>query len=502
MTKQNESQFITRRLVQTYGLWFRVSKRIATPDFWVYMLDRKSHQKTTDLHAITDSLADDIYSFRNDGKPVQVTAITQPTHIQVSRSDRQVLPWAANCAKPVPFVATLGAYWDGPKPTKLQIDFVCDDHAVGAFFGSQGSGKSTLLHIALLGLCRNTPPSHVEAYCIDLKKGAFGMYSQLPQVRFSARNETDALDLIRWIESLCYADTAPNDNKIRVLFIDELQILVADSQHAAEFLDLITTIAQLGREFGIRILSATQNPNADNYPPCLKPLTHFMAAGRTRVDGYLRSQLKIEGARDLMGKGDFIFDSVNGTHRFKSFWLDDQARDSELKSLLKKWGADDSLIRFAPVAPVDAVPPVQAVEVVEDVDAETVPAEAAETVEQAAPVDAVDVVEQIADTVENVITAPAKKLSKSEKKLQADVLAITPLMPTAYDFENGEIRIGHGVDLIAAIYGEPKSNAGNYKKRMIAAVDAYLATQIVQPNRTNEPNERTNEPNQNVWIMP
>ena len=328
----SEKRYITERLVNTYGLWFKATKRVATPDFWVYMLARKDRdQKFSDLHGVAKNLADDIYAFRGDGKPVTVTAITQPPHLQVSRSVRSVLPWEANIAKVPPFVSVLGAYWNGPEPRKMAIDLRNDDYAVGAFFGSQGSGKSTLLHIALLGLCRSTPPDSIEVYGADLKKGAFEQYERLPHVRFTASTEADAMDLLRWLESLCYAATAPRDGKIRVLFADELQMLIADSQYADEFFTLIRTIFQLGREWGIRVVTATQNPNKDNYPPDLKPLTHYMGAGRTKIDGYLRSQLKIIGARDLLGKGDFIFDGPNGPQRFKSFWLSDEKKQEEIE---------------------------------------------------------------------------------------------------------------------------------------------------------------------------
>lgn len=508
MPKQNEAQYITERLVKTYGLWFRVTKKIATPDFWVYMLARRSDQKVGDLHTVADALADDIYALRNDGKPVKVTVITQPPHIQVSRSQRAILPWAANEAQVRPFVAVLGAFWRGPEPQKMIIDFRDDDFSVGAFFGSQGSGKSTLLHIALLGLCRSTSPELVEIYGIDFKKGSFAIYEQLPHVRFTAQNEADAMDLLRWIESLCYADNAPNDGKIRVLFIDELQMLIADSQYAREYLDLIRSIMQLGREFGIRLLSATQNPSAINYPSNLKPLTPYMAAGKTKVDGYLRSQLKIIGARDLRGKGDFIFDGPESKQRFKSFWLGDAEREAEIAKLITKWGADAEVIHFIPAEeehphlPHDEIDASEYTEQhTEEYAAQHIPEEAEEYLETHRPTGEQRKAQPPIDASESATVAtPPRKLGKAERKLQADADAIAHLMTEAWDDEYEEIRNGYGVLLIAAIYGEEKPNAGNYKRRMMDAVNHYLLT--TEPNEPNEPNEPTQNDEELVWMLP
>lgn len=352
-----EAKKINTLLTGIYKLNCQVNERdiMMTPSFVGYVVQPTGPLKFTDLQKIEDDLAREIKQFSrsNTGDDVSVIAVnTQPIVLQVTRKTPQVLAWSEHPDSDKPFQATVAKYWNGVVENYLTIRVDDDDYVNGALFGQPGAGKSTMLHIALIALLKSTSPEQLEVYCVDMKKDMFSEYANIPHVKQTVSTVEDALKIMTKFSEWCKANQWPRDGKIRLLIIDELQMLMTHTQYGPVAIELLTNILQRGREAGLRVWTATQNPNAVSYPTDLKPLTHWMGCAYIMNDDYVRRQLKIMGVSKLRTKGELIFVGPQGDYRVKTFWLTPLDRQNEIAGLFRRW----SRYRHAPAVQPEAEP--------------------------------------------------------------------------------------------------------------------------------------------------
>ena len=348
---QREALVINQRL-EAYGIKAGIDYRnrraiVMGYGFVHYVLSQRGTMRFEDVRKVEGDLAREINALHRKHQfgPVHVIAVdSQPVVLQVTRAKPQKLLWAERKPHGRPLQTFLGTYWIGAQHYELLLDFVGDDSKWinGAFFGQPGSGKSTLLRIALINLLETTPPEELEVYGIDLNSTSLDRYTKLPQVRRVDHAVEDALATLEVFAKWCAVDGRPTDGKYRLLLIDEFQMLMADSEYGDYALSLMVRILEAGRKSRIRVLTATQNPDAQSYPSKLKPRTHYMAAGLVVNDDYLRKQMGIYGASKLNGGGEFVFVGPVGNYLFTTYWMTEEDEQRAVQGLVRRWGASGS----------------------------------------------------------------------------------------------------------------------------------------------------------------
>ena len=443
--KQNEKDFITRTLVQKYKLSIAVSRVVNTPDFYCYLLAIHQQETLDRLEAVLRNLGNDIYQYRRLAESVTVKLVHQFPHLQVSKPEnlRRPLQWEYRPRVLAPHVTLLGASWNGPKPQPVLINLADPKQAHVALFSSTGGGKSVLLNAMALGVMESSSPTDTELYFVDTESHQFDAYEQLPHVRFVARTEEDALDVITYLADLVEADRELRNPIRRLLVIDEAQLLTEAADQADEFQRLLIYLAKVGRKHRFNLWLATQDPTGDNVPTGIQRNIKVVVAGQTTDDSYLKRYFKIQGASGLTGDGDFLIMCGAQQRRFKSFWLDEAARQMAITAITQRWGTDDEVLLFVP--------------------ADTAVSEA-ETLAGS----------QLSFGEEIQHMPPSPPLSPQERRIRADAAKIAPLLPQAYDLDKGGVKDGWGVALIEAIYGEAKPCEGRYRTRMLEAVAYWL----------------------------
>lgn len=349
---QREAITINQLLADVYklncGIDFRSPKAIVPAYGYInYVLTQTGPLRFSDLEKIADDLAREINSLHRKFEFGELSVIpvnSQPITLQVTRAKPQRLMWSErNLTRMKPLQIVMGHYYHGAHRHDLVIDLAGKETVWlnASYFGMPTSGKSTILHIKLINLLEATPPEMLDVYAIDLKADAYRCYSRLPHVRRVACDIDGAIDILEDFERWCTADGKPTDGKIRLLLLDECQELFLHLEHGEKCARLISRIMGLGREAGIRVWQATQNPDKESYPSSLKAKTHYMAAAMTTNDHYLHNVLGITGASKLRQKGEFIFVGPFGTERLTTFWMTDEDRAAAIERIARRWGTQN-----------------------------------------------------------------------------------------------------------------------------------------------------------------
>jgi len=339
---QKEAIVINRQLAEVYKLNLAIDFRdknaiVMTPTKIVYRTTQTGPVTLTKVERIAEDLARDISTLyrqkalgANQAQRVVVqVADPHPIVFQVTRAQPKNLEWEKRPSLP-PFQTCCGFYLDGwtMEPQILDIARKDSQHGFGAWIGQQRSGKSRSMEAALNQLLASTP-SGLELYGIDLNADLFAQYAGVPQLKRKASTIEDAIAILAMFAKWCDAAYAPTDGMVRLLVIDEFHKLLNHAEYGAQALRYIKTIMQEGGKYLLRLWCATQNPNEENYPAALKPLTQFMLCSRIQNDFYVRQVLQLRGAGELLPKVEQLYDGPEGTHTLATFWYDDdQVRES------------------------------------------------------------------------------------------------------------------------------------------------------------------------------
>lgn len=383
---------------------------------------------------VLEDMQTHIYQDRgNRGERVTVTMNQQPLYLRVSAQQRIALPWAKRRNVPA-HTAQIGAD-ENLQP--VLINFADPKERCGAAFGSTGSGKSMLLRAIIMSVLEFSPPSDTEVYLIDLDSNQFDDFAVLPQVRCVASTEQQALAVIKYLVDVVNNDRDMSNSKQRYLFIDEFQMLSVESDACDEFITLMEVIAKRGRKHGVPWFVGTQDPTGNNYPRAMQKNGKVTLAGYTQDDSYLVDPLGITGASSLRGDGDFIFRGSGAQKNFKGFLITPDDMKAFVQQMINKWGMDSDVIDFDESSPDDDQP-------------------------TAAPVD------------ERPSTLIMQR-QDTRTKAQRDADKIRDLIHDAFDSDAGRLRDGWGTKLATAIYGKPTKFEGNYRTRVIAAVESAVS---------------------------
>lgn len=196
----------------------------------------------------------------------------------------------------------------------VKFDFNTTPHLLIA--GASGSGKTTFLN-SIIKTFVTIKNDDLLFSIVDLKKIDFQKWDD-PKFadNFAAPIATSYIEARRLILGLArYIDIRYSDMRQQgltafkgtkwVLIVDELAELINKHDHTIE--NALVKIAQMGRACGIHLILATQRPTVDVCTGAIKANIPCRLAFKcaSKIDS--RVILDINGAENLIGKGDALY---------------------------------------------------------------------------------------------------------------------------------------------------------------------------------------------------
>lgn len=210
--------------------------------------------------------------------------------------------------------ACLGLLHNG-RPLLLRLTSPNTAHILIA--GATGCGKTELLRSILWSLLLNNRQSRLQWVAIDLKQRGLLPFAEHPALclPFADTAERALYTLQVLVERMEQRDLLGVRQPKIVVAIDELAELLQLLGTPA--LNALTRLAQRGREAGIHLLLATQQPASHLLPGTLKANLPVRLVGKVTSPEEARMAAGVGGvdAEQLLGKGDFW--AVAGAQRLR-----------------------------------------------------------------------------------------------------------------------------------------------------------------------------------------
>lgn len=429
----DELRFINRWLVKRWStnrsMPVQVTGCVQTPDYECYTLEKAASASWAVLNEkVLSDLASAIFEYRgNDGDKVNIVFNEQPAFLRVTAKQRKVLPWSDRLRGLASHVGQVGATLNGTTLRPVKVNLADQKECMVAVFSSSGGGKSNVLKALALSAIENADPATTEVYLIDLDSDQFDSWLTLPHVRFVAKTEPEALWLLEHLKSTLDNRSVSQDVR-RILVIDELQMLTAQSDHADDFVGYLAPLAERWRKRGGNLLLSTQDPTGKNFPTPLQRNMKVVFAGLTEDASYLRDYFGVKGADKLRGDGDFLMKGAGQQVNFKAFLLTDKDIEQTVAAIVTRWGSGGDKLAF----------------------------------------DWSD--EGFADETN---LPPSVRPKRSQVELDAEVIA--SYLDEAYDFDAGQLKYGQGTKLVKVLLGDDATYGGGNKIRLDKAIRAAIA---------------------------
>jgi DNA segregation ATPase FtsK/SpoIIIE, S-DNA-T family len=196
--------------------------------------------------------------------------------------------------------------------------------------GTTGSGKTNTQRVLIYDLAKQNPPDAVRFLLIDTRKrgSAWHPFARLPHLIHTVVTEDEeALRSLAWAVAEIDRRALSGQKRPRVFIgIDEAQALL----DRGEFVKPISDLAAVGREFGIHVLVALQNPTAAQLGDASikRNLTARLVG---RVDSAqaanVAAGVKGSGAELLTGAGDMLMVLPAGVRRMTAALLTERDTD-------------------------------------------------------------------------------------------------------------------------------------------------------------------------------
>ena len=239
----------------------------------------------------------------------------------------------------------------------LVVDLATMPHLLIA--GTTGSGKSVGLNGMILSLLKRYSPDECKFIMIDPKVVELSVYKGIPHLY--SRVITDVEGAIATLKGVVgvmkerYAELeragAKNISSYRaktgasmpyiVVVIDEIADLMADPKDRKEVEIAVQRLSQMARAAGIHLIVATQRPSVDVITGTIKSnlptrISFQMASGTDS-----RTVLGEQGAEQLLGKGDMLFQATGGKlTRAHGAYVSEEEIEAEV-ARVKKLGAPE-----------------------------------------------------------------------------------------------------------------------------------------------------------------
>ena len=239
--------------------------------------------------------------------------------------------------------------------------------------GTTGSGKSVALNAMLTSILYRATPDDVRLILIDPKRLELGMYEDIPHLltpvvvepkkaanalQWAVREMEERYKLLaaegvrniqQYNRNIDYRRREATQEELAeagdelqrlpqiVLTIDELSDLMMIAGNEVE--EAITRLAQMARAIGIHLILATQRPSVDVITGLIKANFPSRIAFRVSSKVDSRTILDMNGAEQLLGKGDMLYlpPASSRTVRLHSPYISEQ-ETARLAGFLRKQG--------------------------------------------------------------------------------------------------------------------------------------------------------------------
>ena len=202
--------------------------------------------------------------------------------------------------------------------------------------GATGAGKSVCVNAIINSLVYNYDPNYVRFIMVDPKMVDLQLYNGLPHLltpviiepfvaptvlkwavyemerRYRLLSELNTRDIQRYNEKITMLKSSCEHLPYIVIIIDELADLMMVA--AKEIEGYITRIAQKARAVGIHLVLATQRPSVDIITGIIKANFPARVAFQVAQKTDSRTIIDQNGAEKLLGKGDMLYQSPNGSY--------------------------------------------------------------------------------------------------------------------------------------------------------------------------------------------
>ena len=221
----------------------------------------------------------------------------------------------------VPQVTAVLGVDEGGAPLLLRL--TAPDVAHVLIAGTTGSGKTALARTFLTSLAMHNRQSQVQIILIDPKGRGFGPLSYFPHVLNGVQNSPElALSALRWtVREMERRDREEISTPALVVAVDELADLIQTGGKEVE--QVLTRIAQRGREAGVHLVACTQKPTAGLIGGAMKANFPVRLGGAVAGADEARYATGVadSGADKLEGKGDFLLVAKGTSTRFQAAWI-------------------------------------------------------------------------------------------------------------------------------------------------------------------------------------
>lgn len=296
----------------------QINSGIVTPRMVQYHLKTPIGVKVSKVAALAEELAlalgcREVRIYRAEGKILVEIPRRKPAPVRL-------LPLCEAMEPPTPGTALLGVEGGGA-PLLLRLPSPDVVHVLIA--GTTGSGKTALARTLLASLAYFHGPEAVCFLLIDPKGRGFGPLAALPHVLGGVVDTpaAGAARLAQVVQEMERRDRAGEHSPLLMVAIDELADLLQTGGRTLE--ELITRLAQRGRQAGIHLVACTQKPTAALIGGAMKANfpVRLVGAVASRDEARYATGLRDSGAEKLGGKGDFLLVAKGEAVRFQAAWL-------------------------------------------------------------------------------------------------------------------------------------------------------------------------------------
>ncbi len=264
-------------------------------------------------------------------------------NVEVPRSQPEpvrLLRLATHLATPPPVTAILGVEGDG---TPLLLRLTAPDVAHVLIAGTTGSGKTALARTLLTSLAMYNRQRDVQLILIDPKGRGFKPLVSLPHALGPlVRTPAETEQRLRWlVAEMERRDREALDRPALIVAVDELADLLQTGGRPVE--QMLTRIAQRGREAGIHLVACTQKPTAALIGGAMKANfpVRLVGAVVSKDEARFAAGVPDSGAEKLDGRGDFLLVARAQVIRFQAAWLGPQ----DMEQVSERLGVGGSVSR-------------------------------------------------------------------------------------------------------------------------------------------------------------
>jgi S-DNA-T family DNA segregation ATPase FtsK/SpoIIIE len=202
----------------------------------------------------------------------------------------------------------------GGLPLMLRMDSPDVAHILLA--GTTGSGKTELAKTIIASLIQRNPFGQLQFILLDPKGTKLAPFSEMAHCRLHAVTPAEQ------VAALAYAVDEMDRRQLGatpylLIVIDELADLLQTNPEAA---NLLLRLTQVGREYRIQVIAATQRPAAALVGGMVKANFPLRLVGSvvSTDDAKVAAGLPGTGAERLLGRGDFLLVAKGNVIRFQA----------------------------------------------------------------------------------------------------------------------------------------------------------------------------------------